>query len=92
MIDKRNHHLFQPLLYQVATTLLRPRKLWPIRHLLRKRKDVTTLLATVSGVDRVPASGCCSTMAAGSPRHARAGHGRAPRTCGHDEWEPLRPG
>ena len=49
MIDKRNHHLFQPLLYQVATTALATSEIaWPIRHLLRKRKDVTTLLANVS--------------------------------------------
>ncbi|TIO83320.1 MAG: NAD(P)/FAD-dependent oxidoreductase, partial [Mesorhizobium sp.] len=53
MIDKRNHHLFQPLLYQVATTALATSEIaWPIRHLLRKRKDVTTLLGTVIGVDR----------------------------------------
>ncbi|TIV57863.1 MAG: NAD(P)/FAD-dependent oxidoreductase, partial [Mesorhizobium sp.] len=53
MIDKRNHHLFQPLLYQVATTSLATSEVaWPIRHLLRRRKDVTTLLGTVTGVDR----------------------------------------
>ncbi|HMO29278.1 NAD(P)/FAD-dependent oxidoreductase [Enterovirga sp.] len=53
LIDQRNHHLFQPLLYQVATTLLAASEIaWPIRRLLRDRKDVTTLLATVEGVDR----------------------------------------
>ncbi|TGU55110.1 FAD-dependent oxidoreductase, partial [Mesorhizobium sp. M2D.F.Ca.ET.148.01.1.1] len=53
MIDKRNHHLFQPLLYQVATTSLATSEVaWPIRHLLRKRKNVTTLLGNVTGVDR----------------------------------------
>lgn len=53
LIDQRNHHLFQPLLYQVATTLLATSDIaWPIRALLRDRKDVTTLLATVEGVDR----------------------------------------
>ena len=45
IIDRRNHHLFQPLLYQVATTSLATSEIaWPVRHLLRKRKDVTTLL------------------------------------------------
>ena len=53
LIDQRNHHLFQPLLYQVATTLLATSDIaWPIRALLRDRKDVTTLLGTVEGVDR----------------------------------------
>lgn len=52
LIDQRNHHLFQPLLYQVATTLLATSEIaWPIRRVLRNRSDVTTLLATVSGVD-----------------------------------------
>ncbi|MBK4217393.1 NAD(P)/FAD-dependent oxidoreductase [Paracoccus caeni] len=53
LIDQRNHHLFQPLLYQVATTLLATSEIaWPIRRLLRNRPDVTTLLATVTGIDR----------------------------------------
>ena len=53
LIDQRNHHLFQPLLYQVATTLLATSDIaWPIRALLRDRRDVTTLLGTVDGVDR----------------------------------------
>lgn len=53
LIDQRNHHLFQPLLYQVATTLLATSDVaWPIRRLFARRKDVTTLLATVTGVDR----------------------------------------
>ncbi|RNI16189.1 MULTISPECIES: NAD(P)/FAD-dependent oxidoreductase [Paracoccus] len=53
LIDQRNHHLFQPLLYQVATTLLATSDIaWPIRALMRERKDVTTLLATVEGIDR----------------------------------------
>src|ERR1700758_2416844 len=52
LIDRRNHHLFQPLLYQVATASLATSEIaWPIRHLLRKRKDVTTLLALVAGID-----------------------------------------
>ncbi|SMO44519.1 NAD(P)/FAD-dependent oxidoreductase [Paracoccus laeviglucosivorans] len=53
LIDQRNHHLFQPLLYQVATTLLATSDIaWPIRALLHDRDDVTTLLGTVEGVDR----------------------------------------
>jgi len=93
MIDKRNHHLFQPLLYQVATTSLATSEVaWPIRHLLRKRKDVTTLLGNVTGVDRqgrrvlledgssVPYD---TLVLATGARHAY---------FGHDEWEPFAPG
>lgn len=52
LVDQRNHHLFQPLLYQAATASLAVSEIaWPIRHILRKRKEVTTLLAAVTGVD-----------------------------------------
>jgi NADH dehydrogenase len=52
LLDRRNHHLFQPLLYQVATASLATSEIaWPIRYLMRDRPDVTTLFATVSGVD-----------------------------------------
>ena len=52
LIDRRNHHLFQPLLYQVATASLATSEIaWPIRYLLRDRAEVTTLFANVSGVD-----------------------------------------
>src|ERR1700729_412329 len=52
LIDRRNHHLFQPLLYQVATASLATSEIAsPIRYLLRDRPDVTTLFATVTGVD-----------------------------------------
>ncbi|RWM96241.1 NAD(P)/FAD-dependent oxidoreductase [Mesorhizobium sp.] len=93
MIDKRNHHLFQPLLYQVATTALATSEIaWPIRHLLRKRTDVTTLLGTVIGVDRAgkrvllddgSAVGYDTLVLATGARHAY---------FGHDEWEPFAPG
>jgi NADH:ubiquinone reductase (H+-translocating) len=52
LLDQRNHHLLQPLLYQVGTATLATSEIaWPIRQLLRKRKEVTTLLGTVTGVD-----------------------------------------
>src|SRR5437868_15388898 len=63
MIDRRNHHLFQPLLYQVATASLATSEIaWPIRYLLRDRPEVTTLLATVTGVD---AAARCVTLDGG---------------------------
>jgi NADH dehydrogenase len=93
VIDSRNHHLFQPLLYQVATTSLATSEIaWPIRHLLRKRKDVTTLLGTVVAVDaaakRVLLEDGGSVdydtlVLATGARHAY---------FGHDEWEQFAPG
>lgn len=93
IIDQRNHHLFQPLLYQVATASLAPSEIaWPIRHVLRKRKEVTTLLAVVTGVDT---EGCKVLLEDGGvvvygtlvlatgARHAY---------FGHNEWEPYTPG
>src|SRR5207342_3674326 len=52
LVGRRNHHLFQPLLYQVATASLATSEIaWPIRYLLRDRPEVTTLFANANGVD-----------------------------------------
>src|SRR4030088_3497999 len=52
LIDRRNHHLFQPLLYQVATAALNPSDIAiPIRRALRHQKNVEVLLAEARGVD-----------------------------------------
>src|SRR5215207_7685985 len=54
VIDRNNHHTFQPLLYQVATATLNPSDITaPIRHLLRAQRNATVLLADVTGVDVV---------------------------------------
>jgi NADH dehydrogenase len=52
LIDRSNHHLFQPLLYQVATSVLAPGQIGsPIRNILRNQRNTTTILGEVSGVD-----------------------------------------
>jgi NADH dehydrogenase len=52
LIDRRNHHLFQPLLYQVATGILSPGQIAPpLRHVLRKHENVKVELAEVEGFD-----------------------------------------
>ncbi len=52
LVDRRNHHLFQPLLYQVATAGLNPGDIAaPIRHVLRRQRNTTVLLAEATGVD-----------------------------------------
>jgi NADH dehydrogenase len=93
MIDRRNHHLFQPLLYQVATASLATSEIaWPIRYLLRDRPEVTTLFANVNGVDAAGkrvlledggAIAYDTLVLATGARHAY---------FGHDEWEPFAPG
>jgi NADH dehydrogenase len=93
LIDRRNHHLFQPLLYQVATASLATSEIaWPIRYLVRNRPEVTTLFATVTGIDAANrrvlledgADVVYDTLVlATGARHAY---------FGHDEWEPFAPG
>src|SRR6476620_12097469 len=52
LIDRRNHHIFQPLLYQVATALLSPAEIAaPIRQIEQKQKNLTVMLAEVTAVD-----------------------------------------
>jgi NADH dehydrogenase len=92
VVDRRNHHLFQPLLYQVATASLSPADIaWPIRHVLSHQKNVRVLLAEAVRVDAdrrelVLKDGelaydvlCLCTGVS----HSYFGHG---------EWEPLAPG
>ena len=53
LIDRTNHHLFQPLLYQVATSVLSPNQIgFPIRGILRNQKNTTVILGEVTGVDK----------------------------------------
>jgi NADH dehydrogenase len=93
MIDRRNHHLFQPLLYQVATTLLATSEIaWPIRSFFRDRPEVTTLLAEVVGVDSEAHQ---VLLKNGQKIHYDTlvlATGATHAYFGHDEWEPVAPG
>lgn len=92
VIDRHNYHLFQPLLYQVATAGLAPSDVaWPIRGILSKQDNATVLLNQVSDVDtaasvvvmfeqRIPYD--YLVLATGA-RHAY---------FGHEDWEPFAPG
>src|SRR5688572_3815873 len=52
LIDRQNHHCFQPLLYQVATAALNPSDIaWPIRWILARQGNVRVLMAEAQGVD-----------------------------------------
>jgi len=92
LLDRQNHHLFQPLLYQVATAALSPADIaWPIRFILRRQANVRVLLAQVTGIDpeaRLVQAGSLSVpydylVIASGVTHAY---------FGHDEWSKVAPG
>jgi NADH dehydrogenase len=92
LVDRRNHHLFQPLLYQVATAgLSAPDIATPIRSILRRQRNTTVRLANVTAID--PARRVVTTD------HGPLEYDMlilAPGTThfyfGHDEWAPFAPG
>ncbi len=93
IIDQRNHHLFQPLLYQVGTASLATSEIaWPIRHLVRKRKEVTTLLGVVAGVDTQNRSVLLEDGGTAKYDTLVLATGARHAYFGHDEWEPFAPG
>jgi NADH:ubiquinone reductase (H+-translocating) len=93
LLDRRNHHLFQPLLYQVATASLATSEIaWPIRYLLRGRPEVTTLFATVSGVDAANKRVLLDDGATLPYDTLVLATGARHAYFGHDEWEPFAPG
>ena len=97
LIDRTNHHLFQPLLYQVATAVLAPGQIAsPIREILRRQLNTTVILGEVTGVDvnrqsvlvnsadreEVPIPYDYLVLATGA----------GPSYFGHDEYEKVAPG
>ena len=92
VIDRQNHHCFQPLLYQVATAALSPAEIaWPIRHILRQQRNATVLMAEVSGIDL---AGRCVQTNAGpiSYDYLVIATGATHSYFGHDDWIDLAPG
>lgn len=93
LIDRRNHHLFQPLLYQVATTALATSEIaWPIRRLYRDRAEVTTLLAEVGGIDRESRSVILKSGEAVPFDTLVLATGARHAYFGNDAWEKHAPG
>jgi NADH dehydrogenase len=94
VIDRRNYHLFQPLLYQVATAGLSPADIAsPIRGILRDQTNAEVLMARVTGVDRARRE----VMIDGSDRRIPydfliIAAGARHAYFGHDEWEDVAPG
>ncbi|MGY8681013.1 NAD(P)/FAD-dependent oxidoreductase [Bradyrhizobium sp. UFLA05-153] len=93
LIDRRNHHLFQPLLYQVATASLATSDIaWPVRHLMRARREVTTLFATVNGVDAERRAVLLDDGSEVPYDTLVLATGVSHAYFGHDEWEQWAPG
>jgi NADH dehydrogenase len=92
LVDRQNHHLFQPLLYQVATAGLSPAEIaWPVRHLMRRQANARVLMGEVTAVDTArklvllgerPIAYDFLVLATGAT-HAY---------FGHDEWAAHAPG
>jgi NADH:ubiquinone reductase (H+-translocating) len=98
LLDRSNHHLFQPLLYQVATAgLAAPLISAPIRHLFRKQTNLTTLLGDVTGIDAAtrqityhqPGSQDAHTL---SFDHLIVAAGATHSYFGNDAWAVHAPG
>ncbi len=92
LVDRCNHHLFQPLLYQVATAgLAAPSIAAPLRHILRKQRNVTVLMGDASAIDLQKRTvqvggndlGYDYLLVASGATHAY---------FGHDDWEKFAPG
>ena len=92
VIDRVNHHLFQPLLYQVATATLSPADIAsPIRSVLREQKNTEVIMAEVTGVDR-PNKKLQTTIGFIHYDYLILATGARHSYFGKDEWEPFAPG
>jgi NADH:ubiquinone reductase (H+-translocating) len=92
LIDRRNFHLFQPLLYQVATAALSPGDIaWPIRSIFRRRKNVTVLMTEINAVDPAGRTVTDGTMVIPFDFLVLA-TGAMHSYFGHEEWQRNAPG
>ena len=92
LLDRRNHHVFQPLLYQVATAALSPGDIAsPIRWILRRQRNVDVLLAEVTRVD-VDRKTVVLTDGEMPYDYLIIATGATHAYFGHDEWQPVAPG
>ncbi len=97
LIDRRNHHIFQPLLYQVATAVLAPSEVAaPIRQLAEKQKNLSVMMAEVTGVDLNSRSVQVDCPRLGARQilfdYLVLAAGMRPSYFGHDEFAEHAPG
>ncbi|WP_153110843.1 NAD(P)/FAD-dependent oxidoreductase [Propionivibrio limicola] len=96
LIDQRNHHLFQPLLYQVATAWLSPAEIAsPIRNLFSQQRNVTVIMGKVTGID----TEACTLQIDNGPRQGNIDYdylvlatGASHDYFGNDQWATYAPG
>jgi NADH dehydrogenase len=93
LVDRRNHHLFQPLLYQVALAVLSPADIaQPIRSILRHQNNTEVLMDEVVGIDIAARQVTLASGARLPYDYLVLATGATHSYFGHDEWEPLAPG
>src|SRR5882724_2677233 len=93
LLDRRNFHLFQPLLYQVATGALSPANIAaPLRDVLKRQANTRVLLAEVTGIDVANRTVTLGPGGAVPYDTLVVAAGARHHYFGHPEWEPLAPG
>ncbi len=92
LIDRQNHHCFQPLLYQVATAALSPADIaWPIRSILNRQPNLRVIMARVTGIDTQ--ARVVHTDEINVPYdYLVLASGVTHAYFGHDEWADVAPG
>jgi NADH dehydrogenase len=92
LLDRQNHHCFQPLLYQVATAALSPAEIaWPIRHMLRQQRNATVFMTEAEAVD-LTARFVETNAGPISYDHLVVATGATHSYFGHDDWAKFAPG
>ncbi|HET7824623.1 MAG TPA: FAD-dependent oxidoreductase, partial [Anaeromyxobacter sp.] len=93
VVDRRNHHLFQPLLYQVATAALNPSDIAaPIRHVLRRQRNTEVVLGAVASVDPARRTIRLEDGAELPYDFLVLATGATHSYFGRDDWAPFAPG
>jgi NADH dehydrogenase len=93
LIDRRNHHTFQPLLYQVALAVLSPADIaQPIRGILRKQKNVEVVMDELAGIDRAAHEVVLTSGARIGFDYLILATGATHSYFGHDDWAQFAPG
>ena len=93
VIDRTNHHTFQPLLYQVALAVLSPGDIaQPIRSILRNATNTEVMMDEVLGIDSVARRICLKSGAEMLYDYLILATGSTHSYFGHDEWAALAPG